>query len=99
MIQGRAAELMQVALQFTTLENAKSAALLLVVLHYARSALRALRANGVSGIARLVYERLSRFVVTVALLVPANRRRMNREMAQALRQLEESLVSLSLIHI
>lgn len=92
-IQGKAAELVQVALQFTTLENAKSAVLLLVVLHYARSALRALRANGISGIARLAYERLSRFMVAVALLVPANRRRMNREMAQALRQLEESLVS------
>lgn len=70
----------------------RTLALLYVVLHFSRRWVRTVRAEGVRGVAHNAYVSVARAVMRLLLKLPANRRRVEREMSSAAGQLEQSLV-------
>ncbi|WFD07279.1 sphinganine-1-phosphate aldolase [Malassezia vespertilionis] len=82
-----------------TYDNARTLALVLVVLHYTRIWARTVRAEGLVGVARHAFVRLCKIALRIALLLPSNRRRMQREMNEATTDLEKSLIPHSTVPI
>ncbi|WFD00809.1 sphinganine-1-phosphate aldolase [Malassezia yamatoensis] len=72
--------------------NARTVALIYVLLHFSRHAFRTLRAVGIKGVAHSAYMQVAEFVVRLLLKIPANRKRVEREMSEATSKLEKSLV-------
>ncbi|WFD36478.1 sphinganine-1-phosphate aldolase [Malassezia cuniculi] len=86
------ASVMQRMRSVATLDNARNLALAYVVLHFGCIWLRAIRATGPIGLAKAAYHRVATFVVGLVLRIPANRRRLEREMNKAVLDIESSLM-------
>lgn len=63
-----------------------------VVLHFGSIWLRALRINGPAGLVSAAYRRVLSFCISLMLRLPANRRRLEREMSEAMGSIEASLM-------
>lgn len=73
-------------------DNVRTAALVYVVVVFGRVWLRALSVHGPTGLALIAYRRVVAFVIGLVLRLPANRRRLEREMDQAMGEIESSLM-------
>ncbi|WFD32100.1 sphinganine-1-phosphate aldolase [Malassezia sp. CBS 17886] len=75
-----------------TYDNAKTLALVAIVVHYGSQWLRALRASGLVGTAHAAYVCVAQRIVRLFLRLPANRRRVDKEMGEATARIETSLM-------
>lgn len=72
--------------------EARTVALVWVVLHFGRRWLRTVRAEGLTGVVLQTYTAVAQRIVGLLLKLPSNKRRMDREMGEATTTLEKSLL-------